>query len=390
MPDDSPPESPDDLPLAQRVKHDPVVTRAAPQGRKFPCPSCGARLDFDPSQQGLKCPYCGYEEVILSDDSAELTERSYHEYLQREEAGGGVIEGRSSETKCGGCGAVVLLEDKVATERCPFCGTHLESAPEAAHSMIQPEGVLPFAVDLRGARESFQKWLESLWFAPNELKKVAALGQLTGVYLPYWTFDAMTFTRYEGQRGEDYTEWYTTTGADGKTQRRSRTRTRWYWVSGQVNHFFDDVLVCASESITTSLTDDLGWSLADLDHFNPGYLSGFKTERYSIGVEDGLAIAKEKMQPTIDSNIRSDIGGDRQRISSKKTRYTAIAYKHVLLPVWVAVYRYQEKTYQVLVNGRSGKVTGYRPYSFWKIAAVVTLGLLVVLIVGLIMTAMNR
>jgi DNA-directed RNA polymerase subunit RPC12/RpoP len=389
MPDEPPPLTPEELPKDQRVHHDPVVTKAAPAGRKFPCPACGARLDFAPSQQGLKCPYCGYEEVILADDSIELAERNYREYLEREESNGSIIQGRSTETKCPGCGAVVLLEDKMATEQCPFCGTHLESKPEAAHAMIQPEGVLPFAIDLRGARAAFEKWIHSLWFAPYALKKAAALGQLTGVYVPFWTYDSMTYTQYEGQRGENYTttEWYTTTGADGKTERRSRTvtKTRWYWVSGQVNHFFDDVLVCASTSMRRDLVSDLGrWKLGELEPFSPGYLSGFKTERYAVGLTDGLVIAKELMQPTIDSNIRRDIGGDHQRISSKRTQYTAITFKHILLPVWVAVYRFQEKRYQILVNGRTGKVTGDRPWSFWKITGLVLLILLIVALVGLL------
>ena len=75
------------------------------------------------------------------------------------------MPGRSSETRCPGCGAVVLLDDKVATEKCPFCTTHLEHTPEAAKAMIPPEAVLPFTVDLRKARDAFEGWLGSLWFA---------------------------------------------------------------------------------------------------------------------------------------------------------------------------------------------------------------------------------
>jgi DNA-directed RNA polymerase subunit RPC12/RpoP len=383
----------DDLiPLAKPVVKEPTVTKAPPAGRKFPCPQCGARLDFDPSARGLKCPYCGFHEEITRDEDAAVAERDYQEYLAREECKGGVIAGRSTETRCTGCGAVVLLEDRVATERCPFCGTHLETKPETAHVMIPPESLLPFKVDLRGAREAFNRWLHGLWFAPNELKRVAALGQLTGVYLPYWTYDAMTYTFYEGQKGIDYTEteWYTATGPGGKTERRSRTvtKTRWYRVSGEVDHFFDDVLVCGSHSLPGDLIDDLGhWHLDKLEPFNPAYLSGFRTERYAVGLKEGLAIAKQLMEPKIDSLIRSDIGGDRQRIDWKRTRYSAITFKHLLLPIWVAVYRYHDKTYQVLVNGRTGRVTGYRPYSWWKIAGLILLVALIAAVIAILVMA---
>lgn len=396
MPDQPPPIDPSTgLPIAKRIEKPPVVTKAPPSGRKFPCPSCGARLEFDPLAQGLKCPYCGYGQDVDTRSAPEVVERDFNAYLDRAEADGTVIEGRSSETTCGGCGAVVLLEDKVATERCPFCGTHLETKPEAAHTMVAPEGVLPFAVDLRGARDRFTKWLHGLWFAPNELKKVATLGQFTGVYLPHWTYDAMTYTSYEGQRGDNYTdtEWYTHTGPDGKTERRTRTvtKTRWTWVSGEVDHFFDDVLVCASTSVPEDLVYGLGdWGLGELEGFTPDYLSGFKTERYAVGLKEGLAKAKELMEPTIDSLIRRDIGGDHQRISSKTTHYSGITFKHVLLPLWVALYRYHEKTFQVLVNGRTGKVSGYRPWSWWKIALLVIAILIAVLVVGVAVMGFSR
>jgi hypothetical protein len=242
--------------------------------------------------------------------------------------------------------------------------------------MVPPESLLPFSVDLRTAREKFTAWLHGLWFAPSELKRVANLGQLTGVYLPFWTYDSMTYTFYEGQRGDDYqdTETYTETRPDGTTQLQTRTvtRTSWTSVSGEVDHFFDDVLVCATRSLPLDLVDDLGsWRLDKLEPFNPSYLSGFKTERYAVGLKDGFQAAKEIMAPKIDSLICQDIGGDHQQIDSKRTRYSAITFKHLLLPVWVAVYRYHEQTFQVLVNGRTGKVTGYRPYSWWKIAVLV-------------------
>ena len=91
-------------------KPEPAEEPAPKTGRQFPCLSCAARLDFDPTAKGLKCPYCGYEKKIEADADAEIVERDYLEYLSREEGKGKVIEGRSSEVRCGGCGANVLLE----------------------------------------------------------------------------------------------------------------------------------------------------------------------------------------------------------------------------------------------------------------------------------------
>ena len=379
------------------VAKEPTVTKAPPAGRKFPCPQCGARLDFDPSAGGLKCPYCGHEEVIAKDAGGEVVERDYLDYLDKLETGGGrgPIAGRSSQVRCTGCGAIVLLEDKVVTERCPFCHTHLENEPASAAGAVPPESLLPFKTELRAARDAFTRWLDGLWFAPSELKTGATLGQLTGVYLPYWTYDSMTSTRYAGERGEDYqeTETYTETTADGKTETKTRTviRTRWYSVSGEVRHFFDDVLVCGSKSLPPGMVGDLEpWDLAGLESFQPSYLSGFKTERYAVGLKEGFGRAKELMEPEIVSLIHRDIGGDHQRIHRKTTKYSAITFKHLLLPVWVAVYRYRQETYQVLVNGRTAKVVGKRPWSAWKIFRLVALIVLAVALVAILVAKFGK
>ena len=378
---------PNDIPVAKPVVKEPTVSSTPPSGRKFPCPSCGARLDFDPTARGLKCPYCGYEQKIERGDKSEVVEREYGEYLDREEARGKAIPGRSNETRCPGCGANVLLEDKVATERCPFCATHLENKPEAAHAMIPPESLLPFTVDLRAARTEFEKWLGSLWFAPNALRKLAALGQLSGVYVPYWTYDAMTVTFYEGERGEDYTTTEYYTDSNGRRQSRTVVHTNWYPVEGEVRHFFDDVLLCASKSLPADLiykVDD--WKLGKLEPFLPEYLSGFRTERYAINLREGYKIAKELMQPTIDRLVRQDIGGDHQRVHDQNSRYSAVTFKPLLLPVWVAVYRFHDKAYQILINGRTGRVAGYRPWSAWKLTACVLTVLMAILAAFIIIT----
>jgi hypothetical protein len=82
--------------------------------------------------------------------------------------------------------------------------------------------------------------------------------------------------------------------------------------------------------------------------------------------------------------VRQDIGGDEQRIERLSTRYTAVTFKHLLLPVYVGAYHFNGKLYQVVVNGRTGEVQGERPYSFWKIALFVLTLLLALLLVALI------
>jgi hypothetical protein len=81
------------------------------------------------------------------------------------------------------------------------------------------------------------------------------------------------------------------------------------------------------------------------------------------------------MARVIERDIRADIGGDEQRITSADTRYAEETFKHLLLPIWTAAYKYNGKSYRFLVNGQTGEVQGERPYSVWKIAfAVICVG----------------
>jgi hypothetical protein len=86
-----------------------------------------------------------------------------------------------------------------------------------------------------------------------------------------------------------------------------------------------------------------------------------------VALADGNASAKQKMAVVIEQDVRRDIGGDVQRIDSVSTSYSAETFKHILLPIWIAAYKYNSKTYRFLVNGQTGEVQGERPYSVWKI-----------------------
>jgi len=88
------------------------------------------------------------------------------------------------------------------------------------------------------------------------------------------------------------------------------------------------------------------------------------------------------MDRVIRRDVKFDIGGDAQRIRDMDTDIGRLTFKHVLLPVWLAAYSYRGETYRFVVNGRTGRVQGERPWSAIKIAVAVVLGLLVAGAVG--------
>ncbi|MBY8976526.1 primosomal protein N' (replication factor Y) - superfamily II helicase [Rhodobacteraceae bacterium NNCM2] len=360
----------------------------------FPCSNCGAQLTYSPGALTLTCPSCGTENEIPPLPGSgpwggeAIRELDYHKALADMLAPHEVEE--TQTLACPSCGAEVAFDAGVLADECPFCATPL--AKEAAHSHRhpKPQAVLPFAVPEREARGKLRDWLGSLWFAPNGLKKYAESGRpIAGVYVPHYTYDAEGSARYQGARGDAYYVTRTrTVMVDGKPQQQTyqERRIRWTSVSGHVRRFFDDVLVPASDTMgaTADRAENGGrsWDLAGLEPFRAEYLAGFRAEAPSVELEQGFARAEQTMESILRRDVRFDIGGDEQRITHMATRYDRITFKHVLLPVWLAAYRWKNKPFRVVINGRTGAVSGERPYSIWKITLAVIAGICVAAAIG--------
>ncbi|MFN4058387.1 MAG: primosomal protein N' (replication factor Y) - superfamily II helicase [Roseinatronobacter sp.] len=341
---------------------------------RFPCAQCGASLRFTPGQARLSCEYCGHEQPIPQiDDAARVTalqSLDFHEAVAQRLPASQIEETRV--VHCDTCGADVQFDPSVHSAECPFCASPVVT-DTGTHRHIKPQAILPFRLTEAEAHERMRKWLKGLWFAPNALAKYArSTGKLSGLYLPYWAFDVATQSRYRGQRGDDYT--VTVQGSDGKS--RTETRTRWTPVSGRVSRQFLDLLILASTTLPQRNTQALEpWTLADLQLYAPDYLSGFRAEGYTVDLPEGFDLAKARMEEVIRADVARDIGGDHQRIDSLSTDYDDERFKHLLLPIWMAAYRYRDKSYRFIVNGQTGRVQGERPWSVWKIVGATILGL---------------
>ena len=353
--------------------------------KTFPCTGCGAKLSFAPGTRELKCEYCGTTNAIAESDSR-IEELDFDTFLLALEGKMEVQE--VEEVRCDKCGAGQTLAGNLFAGYCTFCGAAIVSKSYASRR-IKPKSIVPFQVDRARAVESFRRWVRGLWLAPGDLKKYAQSDAgLTGVYLPYWTYDCRTASDYSGERGDDYytTETYTSQDSSGRsvTQTRRVKHTRWTPASGHVERFHDDVLVMASKTLPDGITDSvMRFNLKGLVPYQPEFVSGFQAEAYQVTLKDGFPIAKQTIDATIRQLICRDIGGDQQRIHSVSTRYADVKFKHVLLPVWISAYRYRDRAYRFLINGQTGEVSGESPKSWWKIAFLV-LAILVVLFVILL------
>lgn len=348
-------------------------------------------MSYVPGTAELACAYCGHRNRI-AEVAALLVERALAPALAAH--AGEPPPTAPVEAKCGACGADVRFELPAFAGPCPFCGKPVVADP-APHRQVAPAGILPFLVGEQEALRLIGDWLKGLWLAPSSLAVQArGPGRLGGVYLPYWTFDSRTATAYAGRRGDVYyvTE-YIDGVVDGRRVRRAVQvpRVRWRPASGRVARDFDDVLVPAGENLPGHLVEALEpWDLDGMRPFAAEYLSGFNGEVYQVPVDAGFARAQAAMRAVIEADIRHDIGGDQQAIERMEIEHARETFKHVLLPVWVASFGYVGKPYRVVVNGRTGDVQGERPWSAWKIAGAVALGLVLLALFALLMSQAER
>ncbi len=360
---------------------------APAQEHRFPCTTCGSDLRFEPGADQLLCDHCGATQAI--DDGKDagdsgIKELDFNWALDQQLPESEITEIRT--LSCSSCGAQVAFEPDTHSTECPFCATPVVTDTGAVRQ-IKPRGLLPFKLAETKARNAMTNWLGRLWFAPNGLKEYARKGRkMQGIYVPYWTYDADTKTQYTGQRGDAYYETrQVKVVVDGKPQMRDEQvrKIRWSPVQGRVARFFDDVLVLGSKSLPKQYTDALGpWDLSDLEPYRPEFLAGFRAEGYTVSLKDGYSEARDTMNRRIRRDVKFAIGGDEQRIDQMDTDVSKQTFKHILLPVWLAAYKYRGKTYRFVVNGRTGAVQGERPYSSMKIAIAIILGLIAAGVVG--------
>jgi len=235
---------------------------------------------------------------------------------------------------------------------------------------------LRIQIDAKRAGENFKNWLSKKWFCPGDAKKNANPEAFRGIYLPYWTFDADTVSKYTGQYGH-----YRTRRVKDRTERY----TEWRSTSGVHQEFIDDELV---SGIDPNRRDMSIFSLAEpfntADNliYKPEYVAGFVAERYSVGLRDAWEKAKgfiaKKLRRSIADKIVRENRADTSKVHNVITTYSNIKYKYLLLPAWVSAFKYKEKLYQFVVNGQTGKVGGHAPISPWRVAIAVIIALLVI------------
>jgi len=348
------------------------------------CPACGAESTWNPARQALICGFCGTTAPGTMVDTAreEIIEHDLATALR------GVPDARrgwraqKQSVKCQSCHAISVFDPARQSQGCEFCGATKLLSYEEVKDSFSPESLLPMKVSQVQARELIRKWYGSRWFAPNKLKKAALTDTVKGIYIPYWTFDAQVNADWEAEAGYHYYETESYTDNNGNRQTRRVQRTRWEYVSGHLDHFFDDELVPASLGIQRNhLRAVEPFPTNELLPYDAKYLSGWVVERYQIDLVAAAQRSREQMQQKVQAMCGQAVPGDTYRNLRVQAGYSGQTFKHILAPLWLLQYRYGVKNFQVVMNGYTGKVSGDYPKSWVKIVLAVIAVIIVLVVV---------
>ena len=342
--------------------------------RAFPCERCGADLVFEIGAWELACPYCGFAKGIALEDDAEIGEQDLLSTLERQASERSTEEEAANEIRCASCHATVVFRDSLTANRCAYCGSPIQHADaQRAEHRIAADAVLPFAIEHDVARSAVRRWLRSLWFAPRGFTRSEIPDRVASVYLPYWTFDAATFTRYAGERG---------------SLAPRKNEVRWQSVAGTFQRLFTEVPVAADSALPRPILQGLEpWPHSGLHPYAPELVAGHPAKTADVSLADGWKLGRDRIEDALRRQVKRRIGGDRQRIRTLWTRFDALTYQHILLPVWLLTLRHGGRPYRVVVNGATGEVQGERAWSANKIAATAVGALAIATAIGLAVIA---
>ena len=354
---------------------------------KFSCPACGAEAVWDPAKKALVCAFCG----TTSPANVELTGFSATEAIVEHDLARALRaipddargwQAEKTQVRCQSCQAISVFDPTRVGQRCDFCGSSALLPYEEVKAAFRPESLLEFKLAETHVRDAIKGWLKARWFAPNALKSRAATDTVKGLYMPYWTFDAQVHANWTAMSGYYYYETESYTNAKGERETRQVRKVRWVPSAGELDHFFDDTLVSASRGIDPELLAGIEPfpTKTNLKPYNAGFLAGWVVERYQIDLLAAARNARERMDRELEQLCAREVPGDTQRDLRVSPDYLGQTFKHILVPVWLLVYEFHGKPFQVVINGYTGAIAGRYPKSWLKITIAVLVAIILLVL----------
>ena len=317
------------------------------------CPVCRALVD----EEDLFCANCGTE-VPQRQGQETQTDSVKHSF------------------DCRGCGASMSYDASAQTIRCPFCGSTDLSAEVQEVKTLVPRRVVAFQVDRDAAVRAMRKWLGKGFWRPSDLSESAAVTKMAPVYVPYWVFNALTFSYWTADSSD------TPFGARGD----------WFPLAGSHHGKYSGLLIGASGVLTPSETAAIcPFDLAAAVEPDQVDLDRYVAEQFRVQRKYARPLARQNLEELERKACAQYVPG-RSRNLRVNMRLEGLTSEPVLLPVWIMAYAYQDQLFRFLLNGQNGNAAGQAPTSWKKVgtAVAIAIGLFVLVALFVILASAAR
>lgn len=344
-------------------------TEEEQQMYEFKCPQCGAVTKYSIKQASLVCEHCGYQEQLKAEVVGKEAEQFEFSLDNLALAAHGWGEARK-DLRCLSCGAEITIPIDSIAATCAFCGSNNVIQQEANQERLRPKYLIPFKVDNQQCKTIAREWLGKSWMVPKALKS-ASLDAFTAIYLPYWTFHANTNAAWRAEVGHRTTErYYDASSKSWKT----RTKIVWRWESGNANLTINDLLIAGTERVSAHHLQNVDqFNLADIVVYDPAFLAGLQAKGYDRPLEPAWELAREVMREQTKTACINQASTSMVRNFSMKMDFSDESWRYLLLPVYLAAYQFQNKTYHAILNGQTGTISGQRPVDWKKVWLVIAM-----------------
>ena len=356
------------------------------------CPHCGATdTTLDVKSGKLRCNFC----------RALFEGKAANAYGGIEDLKGDIVgEGAGDivpdekiilTLKCPSCGAeVVINTDEVTSARCHWC-RHVLSINEKMPNGAVPDLVLPFKTEKTFAEQKIDEFVKKRqFFAHPQFKKEFSSENVMGVYLPYMIVDVNSHAELAGE-AEHLIRRYTV--GSGNNQRTYYDADA-YNVTREFDLLIDDLTIEASADKLNqdikSNTNNVISSIMPFDtenavEWNPSFLRGYASEKRDTDVSalkgavttQAGDVARYRVKETMEFYDRG------AKWTNEKLDIKGTKWKAAYLPVWLYSYQDENKLlHYVAVNARTGETMGSVPINKTKLMIVSTIIEIIGIILG--------
>lgn len=360
----------------------------------FRCPNCDGATAYSSDNGGLTCSFCGYYEA----PPKEVVGKGAEEFEFTVETVERSVNGWGQERKelvCGSCAMHITLSPEMLTHTCPFCGSNAVVQTRAAQDVLRPRFLIPFVTTTEDCRQKTAVWLNNSWMLPKDLQNLARSAEYTPIYIPFWTFDAHTKASWRAEVRNTDARRRSYSAPNWEWERplllklANRDGKQWDWENGAVSLVTDDMLISGSSKLSKTLLMQMqGYRLSELVPYDPTFLAGISAQAYDVDLETAWASARRLMRARTKQACNKQASANSIRNFSMSLDFNDESWRYILLPLYLATYRYGGKVFQVMVNGQSGIVAGQRPVDWrrvgWAIGGGLLLGVLLAVAAALL------